>query len=114
MKLKGHRNNPYFLYLFDIQYHKLPLLLESNIWGRVATPVKLGQAHISLSKTFILCILALKNRAGQSALNKWAHLHSPLHPVYSTMTYELVMRVGPFITPQHRSESRNLSFTVRE
>ena len=34
MKLKGHRN------LSDIQYHKLPLLLESNIWGRVAAPVK--------------------------------------------------------------------------
>ena len=25
MKLKGHRNNPFFLYLSDIQYHKLPL-----------------------------------------------------------------------------------------
>ena len=37
MKLKGHRNNPYFLYLSDIQYHKLPLVLESNIWGRVAS-----------------------------------------------------------------------------
>ena len=55
------------LYLSDIQYHKLPLLLESNSWGRVATPVKQGQAHISLSKTFILCILTLKNLAGQSA-----------------------------------------------
>ena len=65
MKLKGHRNNP--LYLSDIQYHKIPLLLESNILGRVATPVKQGQAHRSLSKSFILCIFTLKNLVGQSA-----------------------------------------------
>ena len=63
MELKGHRNSPYLLYLSDIVYHKLPLLSESNIWGRVATPVKQGQAHISLSKTFIL---TLKNPVGQS------------------------------------------------
>ena len=61
MKLKGHRN------LSDIQYHKLPLLLESNIWGRVAAPVKTRAGSYQLEQTFILCLLTLMNLAGQFA-----------------------------------------------
>ena len=47
MKLNGHRNN-YICQIYSITNYQN--FTESNIWGRVATPVKQGQAHISLSK----------------------------------------------------------------
>ena len=108
MKLKEHRNNPYFS---DIQFHKLPIFYRTNIWGEVDTPVKQGQAHISLSKplsyaylhseepVWSVCFLnylysdiptcstvvsTTDTSSCQYGLErkKWPPPHSPLHPAY--------------------------------
>ena len=68
MKLKAIHTF-YICQIYSItNYHYYYNFIESNIWGRVATPIIQGQAHISWSKTFILFILTLKNHlVGQSA-----------------------------------------------
>ena len=101
--------------------HKLPLLLQFyriKYLGESSYSSNTGQAHISLSKIFILpwrttwlvsLLLEISVQRHSKLFNSTeVHGHAELptrlrkvatptlsfHPVYWTMTYELVMRVG--------------------